>query len=196
MKQLFLFLLLLSTNCFGQTSTKVSEKEFQKELELSKMQFEMPKNFKATPILSNDDLWYGFAIKHNKEDFEIRYTVWPLASTIEDYERCLKDTNCTMVNPNRIYEGRIQANVLNMTGGNNPEIAAFNPDAVWNEFKADNGGTSFFALNCEFGKGYQYGQMIYLHKDNVADVIITYLSNDLDVHSALMDEAFHALVFR
>lgn len=68
--------------------------------------------------------------------------------------------------------------------------------AVREEFNADDGGSSFFRFNCEFGKNYKYGQMVYLHKDNVADVIITYMSNDASTHSDLMMESFHALKFK
>ena len=38
--------------------------------------------------------------------------------------------------------------------------------------------------------------MVYLHKDNVADVIITYMSNDKARHSELMNGPFHALKFK
>jgi hypothetical protein len=119
-----------------------------------------------------------------------------LKPELEAYEKCKKDTNCIMVHPNKIYTGRIQANVLNMTGGQDWEIGAFPPQAVKREFNADSGGSSFFEFNSEFGKGYKYGQMIYLHKDNVADVIITYMSNDKGSHSDLMEIPFHALTFK
>ena len=101
-----------------------------------------------------------------------------------------------MANPNKIYKGRIQANVLNMTGGQNQNIGPFPPQAVKKEFNANAGGSSFFEFNCEFGEGYKYGQMVYLHKDNVADVIITYMSNDKTTHTDLMMKPFHALTFK
>ncbi len=39
-------------------------------------------------------------------------------------------------------------------------------------------------------------QMIYLHKDNVADVIIAFMSNDSETHADLMDKAFHSLTYK
>jgi hypothetical protein len=158
--------------------------------------FEMPLEYTETFVKENKDLWYSFAIKDNKEDFEVRYTIWSLKPSIDVYNKCKLDTNCLMISPNAIYKGRIQSNVLNMTGGQDWNIGPFPPKAVKKEFNADDGGSSFFEFNCGFGKGYKYGQMVYLHKDNVADVIITYMSNDKTKHSALMDKAFHSLRFK
>jgi hypothetical protein len=83
-----------------------------------------------------------------------------------------------------------------MTAGAGAEIGGFPSAAVKKEFNADVGASAFFELNCSFGKNYKYGQMVILHKDNVADVIITYLSNDKTKHLALMMHAFHSLVFK
>ena len=152
--------------------------------------------YEVADVKENGDLWYGFAIKNKSADFEVRYTVWPLKDAMTEYERCKADTNCFMVNPNNFYSGRIQANVLNMTGGQDWDIGAFPTKAVMSEFNADAGGSSFFEFHCSFGEGYKYGQMVYLHKDNVADVIITYMSNDKSTHSELMDAPFHALTFK
>ena len=170
--------------------------EFQKYIDTIGLKFIMPPDCKETYVKENKDLWFSFAIKDKKADFEVRYTVWSLKSTVMEYEKCKQDTNCLMVSPNAIYKGRIQSNVLNMTGGQNYDIGAFPPQAVKKEFNADNGGSSFFEFNCGFGTGYKYGQMVYLHKDNVADVIITFMSNDKSTHSDLMDKSFHALTFK
>jgi len=127
---------------------------------------------------------------------EIRYTIWPLKLAIEQYEKSLKDNNSTMIPPNNIYQGRIQANVLNMTGGQMYDIDSFPQQAVKKEFNADNGGSCFFEFNCQFGKGYKYGQFIYLHKNDIADVIVTFMSNDKKTHSDLMMAGFHSLIFK
>lgn len=170
--------------------------EFQKYIDPIGLNFTMPTSYEETFVKENKDLWYSFAIKDKNADFEVRYTVWSLKPEITEYKKCKLDTNCTMVSPNVIYKGRIQANVLNMTGGQNWDIDLFPLQAVKEEFNADTGGSSFFEFNCGFGKGYKYGQMIYLHKDNVADVIITFMSNDKKIHSDLMMKSFHALTFK
>ena len=174
----------------------VKAKEFQEYIDTIGLTFTMPAGFKEIAVKENNDLWYSFAIKDKDADFEVRYTVWSLKPTCAEYEKCKLDTNCTMVNPNVIYKGRIQANVLNMSGGQDYEIGPFPTQAVKKEFNADAGGSSFFEFNCGFGKGYKYGQMVYLHKDKVADVIITYMSNDRKTHSDHMLKAFHALTFK
>jgi hypothetical protein len=174
----------------------VKEKKFQKFIETVGLKFTMPDDYKETYVKDNNDLWYCFAIKDKNADFEVRYSIWPLKPSIEEYEKCKLDNNCTMISPNQIYKGIIQANVLNMTGGQDWDIGQFSTQAVNAEFNADAGGSSFFELNCGFGKGYKYGQMVYLHKDNVADVIITFLSNDKTNHPDLMFKSFYSLTFK
>lgn len=160
------------------------------------LRFTMPDGYKEAKVMENRDLYYAFAMKDKKADFEVRYSIWSLQPAIAEYEACQRDTHCLMVPPNNLYKGRIQANVLNMTRGQGADIGAFRPEAVQKEFHADAGGASFFELNCEFGKGYRYGQMVFLHKDDVADVIITFLSNDKSTHTDLMMKPFYALTFQ
>lgn len=198
-KIIALFILIFTISAFTKSDEKdkiVKVDEFQEYIDTIGLTFSMPKDYEETYVKENGDLWYSFAIKDMKADFEVRYTVWSLKPTIEEFKKCELDTNCIMANPNGIYEGRIGANVLNMTGGKDANIGAFPTQAVMHEFNADAGGSSFFEFNCGFGQGYKYGQMVYLHKDNVADVIITYMSNDRKTHSNLMDKSFHALKFK
>ena len=189
-------LFLTAFTSFDDKGKIVKVDEFKKFIDTIGLKFEIPNDYKETFVKDNEDLWYSFAIKDKKADFEVRYTIWSLKSTVEEYKKCKLDTNCLMVSPNVIYKGRIQSNVLNMTGGQNWDIGAFPSQAVKKEFNADAGGSSFFEFHCGFGTGYKYGQMIYLHKDDVADVIITYMSNDKATHSDLMDKSFHSLTFK
>jgi hypothetical protein len=194
-----LFILTSFITAFTISDNKdkiVKTEEFQNYIDTLGLKFTMPEGYKETYVKENKDLWYSFAIKDTKANFEVRYSIWSLKPTIADYEKCKLDTNCNMVNPNSIYKGRVQSNVLNMTAGASMDIGPFPPQAVKKEFNADAGGSSFFEFNCDFGEGYKYGQMVYLHKDNVADVIITYMSNDKTTHSDLMMKPFHALTFK
>jgi hypothetical protein len=127
----------------------------------------------------------------------VRYSIWSLKPTLEEYRKCKLDSaHCMMIDPNKIYSGRAISNVANMTSGASMEFDPFPPDAVKREFNGDKGGSAFFVFKCEFGKGYKYGQMVVLHKDDVADVIITYMSNDKQKHPNLMMGPFHSLVFK
>ncbi|WP_417351449.1 hypothetical protein [Flavobacterium alkalisoli] len=193
---ILLLAIVVSAFTINKQEKIVKAEEFQKEADTIGLKFVMPENYKETVVKKNRDLWYSFAIKNKDADFEIRYTIRSLKPQFEEYEKCKLDKNCLMINPNNIYKGTTMTNVLNMTAGQGAEIGPFPAEAVKNEFNADAGGSAFFEFNCEFRKGYKYGQMVYLHKDNVADVIITYLSNDVDVHSDLMMEPFHALTFK
>ena len=194
---LFILTIIATSFTFSQDKGKIVKvTEFQKYIDTIGLNFIMPLDYAETIVKENKDLWYSFAIKDNKADFEVRYTVWSLKPSIIEYEKCKIDKNCLMASPNSIYKGRIQSNVLNMSGGQNIDIGAFPPQAVKKEFNADNGGSSFFQFNCGFGTGYKFGQMIYLHKDNVADVIITFMSNNKSTHSDLMAKSFHAIKFK
>ena len=198
-KLIGLFVLTIIASAFTTSEMKgkiIKVSEFQKYVDTIGLKFIMPPDYKETYVKENKDLWYGFAIKDKNSDFEVRYSVWSLQPTVEQFNKCKLDTNCLMVSPNIIYKGRIQSNVLNMTGGQDIDIGAFPPQAVKKEFNADNGGSSFFQFNCGFGKGYKFGQMVYLHKDNVADVIITFMSNDKSTLSYLMEKSFYALTFK
>jgi len=190
----FCLFLALSGNTFAQD--QITQEEFENFCDSIGLIFEMPEGYMVIDVKENRDLWYKFAVINEDSTMEIRYTVWSLAEDIKRYEESLNDSNITMISPNVIYRGRAQANVLNMTGGQMYDIGAFPPQAVNAEFNADAGGSCFFEFNSEFGQGYKYGQFVYLHKDNVADVIITYMSNSKETHSDLMMQGFYSLKFK
>lgn len=195
MRIFFLFILLNVINISSFSQSK-SATDFQKELDSAGLVFTMPEGYHSVSVKKNGDLWYSFAIRNADSTMEVRYTYWPLAEAKKQYEESLKDSNVVMVHHNTIYTGRIQANVLNMTGGQWYDVGGFPPAAVKKEFNADDGGSCFFEFNCEFGEGWKYGQFVYLHKDDVADVIVTFMSNDKEKHSERMFEAFHSLKFK
>src|SRR5690606_38495887 len=151
------------------------------------LKFRMPEGYRSTPVRENPDLQYSFAIINDEKTMEVRYSIFPLAGLIAEYEKSKTDPNLTMVNPNNIHKTVMMTNGLNMTGGQMVDIVDFPPQAVKREFNADYGGVGLVdQFNCEFGKGYKMAQFVLLHKDNVANVIITFLSHDKNTHSDLM----------
>lgn len=190
----FSFLILLIGISYGQNQLTIPE--FQNLCDSSGLQFTMPEGYKIIDVKENRDLGYSFAVINADSTMEIRYTIWSLKPALEQYEKSLKDSNSMMIPPNNIYKGRIQANVLNMTGGQMYDIGSFPLQAVKSEFNADTGGSCFFEFNCEFGEGYEYGQFMYLHKNDTADVIVTFMSNNKETHSDLMMVGFHSLKFK
>jgi len=188
-------LILLGTGTsFGQD--QMTQAEFESYCDSSGLSFTMPEGYARIDRKDNRDLYYDFAVINEDSTMEVRYTVWPLKEQLRQYEESLLDSNTVMVSPNNHYRGRIQANMLNMTGGQMQDIGPFPPQAVKREFGADDGGSCFFYFNCQFGEGYEIGQFVYLHKDDVADVIVTFMSNDKATHSDLMMAGFHSLVFK
>jgi hypothetical protein len=187
----FLIFCSFITNC--QTLTL---EEFQKQASLSGLKFEMPIGYEIKEIKKNRDLQYTFAIINKDKTMEVRYSIFPLKQMFEKYKKSKNDPNTMMINPNNMYMGIMTSNIMNMTNGKMVGIGDFPPMAVKKEFNADYGGSSFFEFNCEFGKGYKFGQAVCLHKNNVADAIITFMSNDRSIHSDLMDIPFHALTFK
>ncbi|MFC7773040.1 hypothetical protein [Flavobacterium sp. GCM10027622] len=190
---LIAFFALVSISSFSQTLTL---EEFQKQAGLSGLQFEMPIGYKIKEVKQNRDLRYSFAIINSDATMEVRYSLFPIKEMLIAYEKSKSNTNEIMINPNNLHVGIMNSNGLNMTGGKMVEIGDFPTQAVKKEFNADYGGSGFFEFNCEFGKGYKYGQFVCLHKENIADVIITFMSNDRNTHSDLMDIPFHALKFK
>lgn len=183
-------MLILPASLCGQS------KSFLALLDSAGLQFKMPAHYQEVPTKENPDLYYCFAMKNNAGDFEVRYSIWPMQESLKDYEECKVKLNCMMVHPNSMFKSIAEANVLNMTAGQDVAISGFPKEAVKKEFNADIGGSAFFEFNCEFGKGYKYGFMVVLHKDDVADFIITFLGNDKARHSDLMLESFYALTFK
>lgn len=197
MKGLLTALLLTTilTTAGGQNNF-VSVKEFSEMIDSIGLKFKMPENYNEAAVIDNGDLFYSFAMKNKNADFEVRYSIWSIKPQLTEYEKCKTTPGCTMVHPNKMFKGIAEANILNMTAGKGADIGGFPKDAVKSEFNADIGGSSFFEFNCDFGKGYKYGQMVVLHKDDIADVIITFMSNDKSKHSDLMLESFHSLTFK
>ena len=188
------FLILFFGIAFGQD--QMTQTAFEKLCDSTGLKFEMPKGYQVTDVKKNRDLMYSFAILNEDASMEIRYTIWSLKPALERYKKSLENSNSTMISPNKMYQGTVQANLLNMTSGQMYNIGPFPTQAVKEEFNADAGGSCFFEFDCEFGKGYKYGQFMYLHKDDIADVIVTFMSNNKETHPDLMMVGFHALKFK
>jgi len=202
MKHFFYIILFIffSLQTLGQPNSPnngvVSVNEFKSLIDTIGLVFDMPKGFIPAMVKENGDLYYSFAVINLDSTMQVRYTVFPIKPQLVEYEISLKDPNTKMVHPNKMYNSIVEANMLNMTGGKSYKIGPFSKTAVKKEFNADDGGSCFFDFNCEFGKGFKYGHFVYLHKDNIADVIITYMDNDKQKHNALMETPFHSLRFK
>jgi len=159
-------------------------KPFQQLLDQTNMQFSIPPDFAATPIVQNEDVSYDFAVKSKTTGLEIRYRIWPI-----DIEQ---------KNPNALFEPMLVTMGLNISNGKMIQPHSYPTESVKKEFGADAGSTGLVPCNSEFGKGYKQCMISVIHKDNVADAYVFYLyNNQNDILGALTTEkVYHALKFK
>ena len=173
-------------------------KTFTDLLDRANLIFQKTEGLEATKIIENRQMTYEYAMKYPKKNFEVRYAIRPLDNLLRDYEEKEKNKKSGDINthPNGLYSSSLQAITLNISGGQLPEIAVFDEQAVKQEFNADWGATTFVEVSKEFGQQYQYCMIVAIHKDNIADAYFFYLSNSKDGFEELMFPAFHSLRFK
>jgi len=177
-----------------------SQTEFEELLNKHLLQFTMPEGFQEVAVKENPDMYYNFAMKLIGEEFEVRYTIMSLRKMCEDYKNTKNDSTRMMIDPNKLHKSMVIANILNisqidMAKEPIPQITPFSPKAVKEEFGCEYGGSTFFKVNSTFSIGYKYCSFVVLHKDNVADVYISFLGKKKKKIPAWMFKAFYALKF-
>ena len=189
------FILLLSVSSFQSDKNAVN---FKNQLAKAGLSFEMPKGYTETKIISNQQMNYEYAIKHPEKNFEVRYAIRPLEDLIKSFNESEKNkkTGDININPNQFFASSFQATCLNISGGQMPRVNQFPKQAVKLEFNADWGATTFMKVGKEFGQQYQFCMLIAIHKDNLADAYIFYLSDKQETISELVEPVFHSLKFK
>jgi len=190
LNSLVFLLLLLNINSIGQNL-----QEFKSLLGDCGMNLNMPKGFVEVKIIENNDMNYEYAIKYPDREFELRYAIRPIR-----YKKYANDTVKNEMEGQRPFRNSsygtiLQTIVLNITGGVDYAIQAFDKSAVKKEFNADWGATTFIELKSDFGKGYKYCMIVTIHKDDVADAYYFYLSNTKENFSKNEEPLFHTLRF-
>lgn len=170
---------------------------FTDQLERGGLVFQMPENFKEVPIIQNRHMNYEYAIKHKKKNFEVRFAIRPLDHLLEDYNQKEQNKKSGDINihPNQLFKSLMQVTLLNISG-QLPEIEEFGKEAVKKEFNADWGAVTFVEVRKEFGQKYKYCMIVALHKENVADAYIFFLSDKSKGFEELMNLAFYSLKFK
>lgn len=178
---------------------------FQNVLKLAQMSFTTPKDAIPIPVVKNMQMHYEHAITFKDKPFEVRYSVAPIGYTVAEAY-----TGGKGITPRKGDEllSRTSAVVIaiNVGGGTpSPNMGSkqFPPEAVKQEFGADWGSTTMIELqNDSFGTSYKYCMMTTLHKNDVADAYIFYLSDTRENLMTLLTEyiaktgAFYALKFK
>ena len=188
--KLIILVIFIPTSVFGQNLT-----EFKKALTDCDMNLNIPSGFVECKIQENGDMDYDYAIKYPDKDFELRYAIRPIRYKVYASDDEKKETESQRAFRNSSKVTIFKTVILNITGGKDYEVRAFDNDAVRKEFNADFGITSFVDLNSDFGKGYKYCMLVMIHKDDVADAYYFYLSNTKDKFSENMNALFHTLRF-
>jgi hypothetical protein len=195
-KYISILILSVFNYCLILAQSDSTKSNFDALLDTCNLEFKTPDKFVEVTIKKNRDLSYQFAIKHSEKDYEIRYSIFPLYRLFPSK----KDSSVKIVNRNNFYKGLLYANILNLSGDPKVKIQIkyFQPEAVHNEFQADIGGVVTFPLHSEYGQGYSFCTMTFLHKDNVADIFITGLFNPIDKSelNELMMGSFNSLKFK
>lgn len=190
--------LLLSVIFLTSFQSDTYPKLFTSLLQRAHMKLEKPEGYTETAPIENRQMNYEYALKHPTKRFEVRYAIRPLDSMIIDYKAHMKTKKegDIFINPNKFYESSLQATLLNISGGELPEITVFGSKAVKDEFNADWGATAFVNVGEEFGQDYKFCMVVALHKDDLGDAYYFYLADDRQVIIDTMMDAFHSLKFQ
>ncbi|WP_027004042.1 hypothetical protein [Hugenholtzia roseola] len=194
-KKLGLGILLLMLASFAPNKLP---KKFTGLLDNAGLTFESPVGFKPTKIIENKQMNYEYAIKHKKENFEVRFAIRPLEGLLRNYREREKNKKQgeININPNTIYASLLEVTALNISGGQTTEIVEFDTQAVKAEFNADWGATTLVKLEEEFGQSYQYCLIVAIHKDDLGDAYCFFLANSLEQIKELSQPAFYSLKFK
>lgn len=169
-------------------------------LKRSKLNFTKPAVLVKTDPIENMQMNYEFALKHPRKNFEVRFAIRPMDSSLALYQREVKKGS-VMVHPNKWTETVFMATMMNIaiggeSSGNMPNITAFNSAAVKNEFNADWGATCYTQLGPEFGgKVYKHCIAFTIHKDNLGDAYVFFIADEKNTILDYMKDCFHLLKF-
>ena len=188
------FILLLVLTSF--TSDNLP-KSFTNLLDRANLTFQKPVGFNETKIIENQQLNYDYAIKDSERNFEIRYVIRPLDSTLINYEEFVRNNKTSFItHPNKMYSMLFQEMILNLSGGKYSEITEFDKQSVNQEFNADWGAVTFIEVGKEFGQKYEFGMILAIHKDNFGDAYCILLSENEVGFKELMADGFHSVKFK
>ena len=171
---------------------------FSNRLNRAQLNFIPPDQYKEVPVIKNGQMHYEYALKHPDKNFEVRYAVTPLDSVFLQFYAMQKDKNSiNVVGPNKLYYGAFVAIMANISGGlQPPKIQIFPTESVKTEFNADWCATGLCEVKGDFGKGYKYCMAVAIHKDNLGDAYIFYLTDNAEDFQTLLLPVFYAMKFK
>jgi hypothetical protein len=140
------------------------------------MTFQPPTGFHSVAVVPNPDVAYDYAIRLDQLRLEIRYVV-------------------SVPLPEAAVGLNLIATMLNISGGKQPPLQPFPPDAVGPEFGADLGFTSAVRVDSAFGKGFKQCMAFSIWKRGVAQATVMFLYDDPRLVQKQILDATYALRF-
>ena len=198
MKSNKLLLFIVGIITFISYSFSVKADQFNELLTRGDLIFTQPENFTSVGIVDQNNMQYEYALKHNSKNFEVRCAIRPLDELIKTYDKKEKNKKEGDINihPNTLYKTLLQSTTMNISGGYLPEMVVFDSLAVRQEFNADWGATTYVEVGNAFGANYKYCITVAIHKNNVADAYLFFLSDNTENFDDIMLTAFHSLKFK
>ena len=187
---LALFAFIFSYSGFGQ-----SRAEFEALVKESGLTLNIPESFIESPIVANKNMDYEYAVKYPEKDFILRIAIRPIQYKVYPNDSVKKAVEGKIKIRNTTYEANMKSVLYAISGGYDYEFKAFDKASAKDEFNADWGAITLVELRSEFGKGYRFCMVMALHKDNVADAYMFFLSNSQDSFQVAMRPLFHSLRF-
>ena len=172
----------------GHLSKSNLPQNFQIALAEAKMSFVIPEGTVEIPVIENKQMHYEYAVKHKEYPLEIRYSIAPLGKRMKQALQQNKNGK----NPEEIRKKENESSkviayavALNVAGGvmdTTIRSKYFPPGSVKLEFGADWGTTTLVNLkNNSFGTEYKCCMMVTLHRDDLGDAYIFYLSDTKEI---------------
>jgi len=187
-------LLLIAPFSFGQNLSE----ELTDGLKRAKMTFTMPEDYTEVERIENPHMLYDYALKHNKEKFEVRYCIHPMDEMLADYDERIKNKKegDIIIHPDSLYDSIAMAVGFNISSKGMVDMGPFDPGAVKAEFNADKGLTSsMIDVRKEFGGEYRHCIMVSIHKYGLGTAFYFYMFDDPNLLRVLMMPVFYGLKF-
>jgi len=141
-------------------------------------EFNHPGNLRSIPADANDFIPHHVAFENARQDYEVRYFFVPLDSTSTYYNRQKAlDPLAELADPNEYCQMAMELAVQHASKNKVHNFQIMERNSLKSIYRADWGATQQVDLvNEEIP--FQFCQVICLHKNDLADVYIYYLTND------------------
>lgn len=170
-------------------------KGFLLVLNRAHMVFASPQGLVPTQVVPNKLMAYDYAMKYPDKHYEVRYAIRPLDKVMAEYHERI-DKGDFVSDPNKWYTMNLQAVLMNVSGKRLPPVDQMTAQSAKIQFNADWGATAVVPMDSTFGMGYNYCMMIALHKDNVADAYVFFMTDSMSGFDEYLMPVFYSLKFK